>query len=103
MVLRVTVQYFTFLKGIVGKGAETFEFHGGASVGDIWVKVLEKYGTEMEKAGYVDPVTKEPKSILVALRRIGVLGLKQVGLYDGLKTELNEGDMVAIYPPVMGG
>jgi len=103
MALKVTVQYFTFVKMTVGKGEELHEFQGGARVEDIWVKTLEKYGIELEKAGYVDAVTKEPKSILIAISRIGVLGLKHVGLYDGLKTELKDGDIIAMYPPMMGG
>jgi len=103
MAIRVTVQYFTLLKRAIGKGEEFYEFQGGARVEDIWVKTLEKYGTEMDKAGYVDAVTKEPRSLIIAMTRIGVVGLRHVGLYDGLKTELKDGDIVTIYPPVMGG
>ena len=103
MTIRVTVQYFTLLKRAIGKGEEFYEFQGGARVGDIWVKTLEKYGKEIDKAGYVDTVTKEPKSIIIAMRRIGVIGLKHVDLYDGLKTELKDGDLIVMYPPIIGG
>ena len=57
----------------------------------------------MEKAGFVDAVTKEPRSIIIAISRIGVLGLKHMGLYDGLKTELRDGDSIVMYPPIIGG
>jgi len=103
MAIRVTVQYFTLLKRAIGKGEEFYEFQGGARVEDIWVKTLEKYGTEMDKAGYVDAVTEEPKSIIIAMNRIGVVGLRHVGWYDGLKTELKDGDLIVMYPPIIGG
>ena len=103
MAVRVTVQYFTLLKRAIGKGEESYEFQGGARVEDIWAKTLEKYGTEIEQAGYVDAVTKEPRSIIIAMSRIGVVGLKHVDLYDGLETELKDGDLIVMYPPVMGG
>lgn len=103
MAIRVTVQYFTLLKIAIGKGEEFYEFQGGAMVEDIWVKTLEKYGTEMDKAGYVDAVTKEPRSIIIAMSRIGVVGLRHVDLYDGLKTELKDGDLIVMYPPIIGG
>jgi molybdopterin converting factor small subunit len=101
--MKVTIKYFTLLRTIVGEGEEDYEFQESARVKDVWAKILGKHGTEMKKAGYVDAATEEPKSILIALSRIGVLGFKHVDFYDGLKTELNDGDMIAIYPPIMGG
>jgi len=101
--MKVRIQYFTFLSSIIGKREEDYEFQGSARVEEIWAKILEKHGTEMKKAGYVDAVTEAPKSILIAINRIGVLGFKHVDLYNGLKTELNDGDILAFYPPMMGG
>ena len=103
MAIRVTVQYFTLLKKTIGIGKEEYEFEDGETVADLWIRILKKWGTEIEKGGYVDAVTKEPCSILIAVNRVGVLGLKHVGLYDGLKTELKDGDVIAMYPPAMGG
>jgi len=103
MAIRITVQYFTLLKRTIGTGKEEYELEEGETVADLWIKILKKFGAEMEKDGYIDAVTKEPKSIIIAMSRIGVLGLRHVGLYDGLKTELKDGDLIAMYPPVMGG
>jgi molybdopterin converting factor small subunit len=101
--IRATVQYFTLVKSAVGKAEEVYEFESGARIEDVWAKVLEKHGQKMEKAGYIDTVTKEPKSILIAMNRTGVVGLRHIGLYEGLKTQLKNGDIISIYPPVMGG
>jgi len=101
--MRVTVQYFTLLKRAIGTGKEEYELGEGETVEDLWIKILKKYGTEIGKAGYVDAVTKEPKIILIAMNRIGVVGFRHVDLYDGLKTELKGGDIVTFYPPIIGG
>jgi molybdopterin converting factor small subunit len=103
MPVRVTVQYCTLFKRAVGIGKEEYALEEGKSVADLWIKILEKYGTEIEKAGYVDAVTKEPRSIIISISRIGVLGLKHVDLYDGLKTKLKDEDLIIIYPPIIGG
>ena len=80
-----------------------FEISGQTNPQEAWNKILEKYGRKLEKAGYIDTVTKEPQSILIAMNRTGVVGLRHIDLYNGLKTQLENGDIISIYPPLMGG
>lgn len=103
MTVKVVVKYFSSVKMVIGKGEESYEVGEGETVGDIWTKILKKWGPEIEKGGYVDAVTKEPHSIIIAMNRVGVVGLRHVDLYDGLKTELKDGDVIAMYPPLIGG
>jgi molybdopterin converting factor small subunit len=99
----VKVEYSTLLKNAIGLGKEEYKLVEGELIEDLWIKILDKYGTDIEKAGYVDRVTKKPKSIIIAMTRIGVIGLKHIDLYEGLKTELRDGDSILIYPPIIGG
>ena len=101
--MRVRVEYSTLLKRAIGLGKEEYKLVEGELIEDLWVKILNKYGTDMEKAGYVNHVTKKPQSIIIAISRIGVIGLKHIDLYEGLKTELRDGDSILIYPPIIGG
>ena len=91
------------MKRAIGTGKEKYELEKGEPIENLWIKILKKYGADMEEAGFVDAVTKEPRSIIIAISRIGVLGLRHMGLYDGLKTELRDGDLIVMYPPIIGG
>ncbi len=97
--IEVKVRFFTSLREIVNKREETLIFSAGERVTvDLALKKLSKeYGKPF--ADYVyDSKTGQPKGFLQFLVN-GNSTLTQ----HGLETELKEGDVLAILPPVGGG
>jgi molybdopterin synthase sulfur carrier subunit len=97
--VQVKVRLFTTLREIANKREETLTFTDRKTVTvDLVLKALiEKYGQVFTdyvyKAG-----TGQPKSFLQFL----VNGTSTTTL-NGLTTELKDGDVLAILPPVGGG
>jgi MoaD family protein len=97
--LQVSVRFFTSLREIVNKKQETIEFPEGKQVTvDLVLKTLAHcYGKRFTEYVY-DSKTGEPKSFLQFL-----INGKSASTLNGLKTELEHGDVLAILPPVGGG
>ena len=81
--MRVQVLFFGVLKEIVGKPAEVIDLPEGASLRDV----LARYELQIPRL----------KELLPSL----ALAVNQQ--YSGPDTKLNEGDEVALLPPVSGG
>jgi len=97
--VQVKVRFFTSLREIVGKREETISFDVAqkVTVDLVLRRLTEKYGPPFK--GYVyDGKTAQPKSFLQFL----VNGNSATTL-NGLETELKDGDVLAILPPVGGG
>ncbi len=95
----VKVRFFTTLREVVNKREETLTFTESQTVTvDLVLKTLsKKYGIQF--TGYVyDVKTGQPKNFLQFL----VNGTSTSTL-DGLETNLKQGDVLAILPPVGGG
>jgi MoaD family protein len=93
------VRFFTSLREITGKREETLKFSNSEAV--TVTKVLERLAKRYSKSfvEYVyDSKTREVKGFLQFL----VNGRSATTL-DGLKTKLEDGDVLAIIPPVSGG
>lgn len=97
--MEVKVRFFTNLREIVNKREETLTFTEGEKVTvDLVLKTLaQKYGEPFMEYVYNDK-TGQPKNFLQFL----VNGTSTSTL-NGLETELRDGDVLAILPPVGGG
>jgi len=97
--LKISVRFFTSLREITRKKEETLEFSNDAKVTvDKVLQVLSReYGKQF--VDYIhDSETGEVRGFLQFL----VNGKSSTNL-KGLQTELKEGDVLAILPPVGGG
>jgi MoaD family protein len=97
--LQVSVRFFTSLREIIGKKEETLKFPQGEKVTvDKALKTLtRRYGERFVKYVY-DRKTGEVRGFLQFL-----INGKSATTMNGLETELADGDVLAILPPVGGG
>ena len=97
--MKVSVRFFTSLRELVGKKKETLEFSDDekVTVDKILTTLSSQHGD-----GFVDYVydakTREVRGVLQFL-----INGKSTSSLNGLQTELRDGDVLAILPPVGGG
>ena len=95
--MKVKVRYFTTLRELARSTEEEIEVENGITLGDLLGKIVLKYGEEAfnylydRKSGAVDP------SIQFLVNGVSVQNLQ------GIRTELKDGNVVAIVPPIGGG
>ena len=97
--MKVKVRFFTNLREIVNKRQETLTFTAGEKVTvDVVLKMLsQKYGNPFTEYVYNDK-TGQPKNFLQFL-----INGTSTSTLNGLETELKDGDVLAILPPIGGG
>jgi len=97
--LQVSVRFFTSLREIANKKEETLKFSEGEKVTvDTVLKTLaQRYGKRFVEYVY-NAGTGEVKGFLQFL-----VNGKSTATFNGLQTELEDGDVLAILPPVGGG
>ena len=97
--MQVSVRFFTSLREITNKKEETLKFPEGAKVTvEVVLKMLsQRYGKRFVEYVY-DAKTDEVRSFLQFL-----VNGKSATTLNGLETELEDGDVLAILPPVGGG
>jgi MoaD family protein len=97
--LQVSVRFFTSLREIVGKKEETIKFPEDAKVTvEVVLETLRRrYGKRFAEYVY-DCETGDVKGFLQFL-----INGKSASTMKGLETELVDGDVLAILPPVGGG
>jgi len=97
--LQVSVRYFTSLREIVNRKEETLKFPEGEKITvDTVLKTLAKrHGKRFIEYVY-DAKTNEVKGFLQFL-----VNGRSAAILNGLQTELEDGDVLAILPPVGGG
>ena len=108
----IKVRYLYELKGQIGREEEEYNIGERGKVEDLWRNILERHPIEIESAGYVNPETKlpyvfdpealSPKSLNILFHRQGLPGFRNIIWYDGIKTEVCDGDTVIISPPKCG-
>jgi sulfur-carrier protein len=99
LALQVIVKFFTSLREIVGKKEDPVSFGGNekVSVAKVLGALTEKYGENFRDYVF-DKKTGKPQGHLQFL----INGTSTATL-AGLETELKDGDVLAILPPVGGG
>jgi len=97
--LQVSVRFFTRLREITRKREETLKFPEGekATVDKVLRTLATQYGKEFVEYVY-DNKSGEVKGFLQFL-----VNGKSATVLSGLQTELGDGDVLAILPPVGGG
>jgi molybdopterin synthase sulfur carrier subunit len=97
--LEVKVRFFTNLREIINKREETLTFLAKEKVTvDLVLKTLsQKYGNPLTEYVY-NGKTGQPKNFLQFL-----VNGTSTSILNGLETELKDGDVLAILPPVGGG
>ena len=97
--MQVSVRFFTSLREIIGRKEENLEFSEGEKVTvDMVLKMLaQRYGNRFVEYVY-DAKTGEVRGFLQFL-----VNGKSAATLNGLETELEDGDVLAILPPVGGG
>lgn len=90
----VEVKFFANFREIVGQKKTTMEAN---SIQDLLLKIRDEY-SELNPEIFSDPENAELNdfvNVMINGRRINML--------EGTETELENGDTVAIFPPVAGG
>jgi len=97
--LQVSVRFFTSLREITNKKEETLKFPEDekATVDMILKTLTQRYGKPFVEYVY-DRKTGEVRGFLQFL-----INGKSATTLNGLQTELKDGDVLAILPPVGGG
>jgi len=97
--LQVSVRFFTSLREVTNKKEETLKFPEGEKVTvEVVLKTLtQRYGKPFVEYVY-DAKTGEVRGFLQFL-----INGKSATTLNGLQTELEDGDVLAILPPVGGG
>ena len=97
--MQVSVRFFTSLREIVDKKEEPLKFSEDAKVTvDLVLKTLaQRFGKRFAEYVY-DGKTGEVRGFLQFL-----INGKSATTLNGLQTELEDGDVLAILPPVGGG
>jgi molybdopterin synthase sulfur carrier subunit len=95
--MNISVRLFTTLREISGKRKVVVSFEkGSATIMSVLVRLAELFGKEFKDYLFTEEgAVRGHLSILVNGKGIGRL--------EEFETKLNEGDQVAIVPPVGGG
>jgi MoaD family protein len=98
-VLRISVRFFTSLREVIGKKEETLDFaeDEAVTVDEVLKKLAGEYGKDFIEYVY-DRKTRQVKGFLQFL-----INGRSSSTLNGLSTELEDGDVLAIIPPVGGG
>ena len=95
--MKTKVRYFTTLRELARTMEEEIEMKNGTTLSDFLEKIALKYGEAAfnylydKKSGTIDP------SIQFLVNGVSIRNLQ------GIRTELKDGNVVAIVPPIGGG
>ncbi len=97
--MQVSVRFFTSLREIIGKREETLQFPQDkkATIDAVLKTLVQRHGKRFVEYVY-DTKTNKVKGFLQFL-----INGKSATTLNGLQTELKDGDVLAILPPVGGG
>lgn len=95
--MKINVRYFTTLQELAGTRDDGLKMREGSSLAELIETVSVKYGVtafaylHVTESGKIDP------SIKFLVNGVAAQNLR------GLETQLKDGDIVAIIPPIGGG
>jgi MoaD family protein len=96
--MKITIKEFFNIREAMGKVGQLEMEVDHASVREILVELSNRYGAKFKEEVF-DPETNDIRSE----NQILINGRHYRYFPAGLDTELHEGDMLAIFPPVAGG
>ena len=94
--MKVTVHFLANVREITGTREQAFEI-SELTVEGLVDRMAKEYGDEFKRSLINSSTGKVSSSIVIALNGVDIEALK------GLETNLEDGDVVAIFPPVAGG
>jgi MoaD family protein len=94
--MNVEVKFFTSLREITGKKVEQIQLQNQITVDELVTMLSNRYGKKFRE--YIYNKKGEVQPFLSFL-----VNGKNVNTMQGLDTKLENGDIVAILPPVGGG
>ncbi|HIE15218.1 TPA: MoaD family protein [Candidatus Bathyarchaeota archaeon] len=94
--LKVQVKAFARIKDVLGSEVE-LEIHEDMTVGDLLNELIKKYGDAFKRQIF-NPETGKLQSYVRIL-----LNGRDIDFLNGLETRLNNGDVLALFPPIAGG
>jgi molybdopterin synthase sulfur carrier subunit len=93
--MKITVKFYAYLRDLVGGNAVLeLDLKEGATISHLLDELLLD---SKIKAALLDK-NKELKSEITFLKNG-----REIKFLEGLKTQLNPGDEISIFPPVVGG
>ncbi len=96
-IIRVTVKYFAYLRGLVrDKREETVNLEDGARLIDLLNILIKKYGKKFQE----NIIKKNEKEVSLSDNIIVLISGKSV---NDLNTLLKDGDIIALMPFLGGG
>lgn len=95
--MKVRIHYLGYIKNMLGRKEEEFEFEKGISLSELLSRLAGIYGEPFKKEVF-EPGLKDVKMGFVVTVN-GVL----IGQLDGVKTKLNEGDNIILMSLMSGG
>ncbi len=96
-IIRVTVKYFAYLRGLVrDKREETVNLEDGARLIDLLNTLIKKYGKKFQE----NIIKKNEKEVSLSDNIIVLISGKSV---NDLNTLLKDGDIIALMPFLGGG
>ncbi|MBS7635602.1 MoaD family protein [Candidatus Bathyarchaeota archaeon] len=96
--MKVKVRYFTTLRELTRLAEEEIELEDNCLLRDFIEKIVQKYGDEAYRYLYSD----RDKKIVDPSVRFLIKG-KDSRMLKGLETKLEDGNIIAIIPPIGGG
>ena len=94
--MKITVHFLGNIRETAGTRERAFEI-SEPTVGALVERMVREYGDNFKRTLINTSTGKVSSSVVLALNGVDIEALK------GLKTNLKDGDIVAIFPPVAGG
>jgi molybdopterin synthase sulfur carrier subunit len=94
--MKVEVKFFTSLREITGKKVDEIQLQNVITVEELLTLLSEKYGKKFRE--YIYNKKGKVQDFLSFL-----VNGKNINFLQGFDTELKQGDIIAIIPPVGGG
>ena len=94
--MKIEIKFFTALREITSKKVEKLELQENITIDELIILLSNKFGKKFKE--YVYNKNGKIQDFLSFL-----INGKNINTLQGLTTKLQEGDVVAILPPVGGG
>jgi molybdopterin synthase sulfur carrier subunit len=94
--LKVQIKAFARIRDVMGSEVK-LEIHEDTTVGDLLNELIKKYGDAFKRQIF-NPETGKLQSYVRIL-----LNGRDIDFLNGLETRLNDGDVIALFPPIAGG